>query len=286
MKTKSLLILTLVSVLFANLIQAQIDSDYYGLFAENSGVAESIEIVESGEEGGHIYIWNGFTAISDEPFSGDTALILQRDADTWNGIGIQSDNPVDLSYFYDGYIKLALKTTTTDKDFRFGIKDQDENGWVVWFKVDADPYDFARDGEWYDLAIPIKDFQPEDENTPKLTAENLSNMTVLLFLVGTIDVGLDEIYYSMDAEGPGETSSISNLSNNIKIYPNPSSNMVSISGINQAAQVSIISTDGRLIENITTNAKTQIDLSSYTPGMYLVQISNSEGSITKPLIIK
>ena len=66
----------------------------------------------------------------------------------------------------------------------------------------------------------------------------------------------------------------------IVVYPNPSSQYVNIASSNgvQVNKSKIISLTGQLLE---TSVKTNMDISSLTPGFYFIQLETNKGIITK-----
>lgn len=72
----------------------------------------------------------------------------------------------------------------------------------------------------------------------------------------------------------------------IKVYPNPTSRGVHISGINNPASVEVFAVDGRKVytENISGgNSYLNINVS---PGMYLLNIVSEERTIVKKIIVE
>ncbi|HCE58217.1 MAG TPA: hypothetical protein DER09_10410, partial [Prolixibacteraceae bacterium] len=68
--------------------------------------------------------------------------------------------------------------------------------------------------------------------------------------------------------------------NEIRIYPNPASEVLNVTVENQLEEISIISVTGTLIycNNRVGTRNTKIDVSGFTPGMYIVQLKNADGS--------
>ena len=77
----------------------------------------------------------------------------------------------------------------------------------------------------------------------------------------------------------GETMGVNDQNRvDISIFPNPTSDFVHITSNKPIEAVSIYSAEGKLIQTLNGNA-TQIDISSYPKGVYLVTIQS--GKITK-----
>lgn len=76
--------------------------------------------------------------------------------------------------------------------------------------------------------------------------------------------------------------------NDVKLYPNPAKEMVTIEiGFGTKNIITIVDLSGKVIETIESNkAHTNLSLNNLQTGIYFVNISNENGSITKKLIIE
>lgn len=72
--------------------------------------------------------------------------------------------------------------------------------------------------------------------------------------------------------------------NNFKIYPNPASDNVTITGIADKNVVTIKDLTGRVIVSFE-NVQKQLNLSAYAKGMYLVQIESENVTVVRRLLI-
>lgn len=73
----------------------------------------------------------------------------------------------------------------------------------------------------------------------------------------------------------------------ISIYPNPSSGLVVISGLELASHLSVYNTLGQHVyEQELDNSNNRVDLSNIAKGLYYFNISNELGSVTKKIEIK
>lgn len=74
------------------------------------------------------------------------------------------------------------------------------------------------------------------------------------------------------------TSSVKQVSDNVElqVFPNPVVSQLNITGLNDSAQVSILSLDGKVVKSLANdNGSLSIDVSDLAPGYYLLQSENS-----------
>ena len=71
----------------------------------------------------------------------------------------------------------------------------------------------------------------------------------------------------------------------VSIYPNPTQNQITISGLNQESTIEILSLSGMKLMSAVFSGTTQLDL-NLASGMYLAKISSDNKVTTKKLIIK
>ena len=78
------------------------------------------------------------------------------------------------------------------------------------------------------------------------------------------------------------------LLNSIQLYPNPANEAITIDlGQMSNISISIRAADGRLIENMNiTSGKRLLDLSTYAPGIYLIDLISNKISLTKRVIVQ
>ena len=86
-----------------------------------------------------------------------------------------------------------------------------------------------------------------------------------------------------DIVGIGENPLISQ----VDIYPNPATDMLHISTDNTITQVRIMNHVGQLVFNRTTNGtSTTLNVSGFESGVYFLEVTTTEGSITQKVLIK
>jgi hypothetical protein len=82
---------------------------------------------------------------------------------------------------------------------------------------------------------------------------------------------------------------LGNLSENklgLNIYPNPSSNTFSVSGLKTASKLSVYSISGKEVISVSGYSEGAINVSSLTSGIYLVSIESENSKEVKRLVIK
>lgn len=75
--------------------------------------------------------------------------------------------------------------------------------------------------------------------------------------------------------------------NPISIFPNPADTQIQISGVNlnSAAQLQIISMDGRVVKSETVN-QSIINVSDLATGQYIVKITDGEGKMSVGMFVR
>jgi len=101
-----------------------------------------------------------------------------------------------------------------------------------------------------------------------------------------IDIpSLADYIWGANANETFTLSTPDNLQLKVAIYPNPASNYIMISGIENEATLEIYAISGQRILNLkcNDNAKISLDLAS---GLYLAKITSEEKTVTKKIVIK
>ncbi len=72
----------------------------------------------------------------------------------------------------------------------------------------------------------------------------------------------------------------------LTVYPNPTTNKVYVNGEYENARISLISTDGRIVYvSEKENRYSNIDVSQYERGMYILKLETSKGTVTRKLAL-
>ena len=179
-----------------------------------------------------------------------------------------------------GYYNVALKTTSTTS-FYIRMKGNDVTAKIL-FSNGADPYGFARDGEWHFMSIPVGDFVPESG------AFDLVSISELFVLRsdGTLDAVNNDFefdHFFMSTDEVLSTSEFKNEVTKINIYPNPSNSEISINSTSKVDFILIYNIMGQKI--LESKISQNLNVSSLKKGIYLLK-SISNGVTTTAKFIK
>lgn len=102
-------------------------------------------------------------------------------------------------------------------------------------------------------------------------------------------------YYRLHAIDFDGTSSYSNVAKvastcnqtTIQFQPNPTTGVVQVNGTTPNSTIQVWSINGQMLQSITTNStQTNIDLSAYAAGTYLIKVIDFKGTTTTSKIVK
>ena len=109
-------------------------------------------------------------------------------------------------------------------------------------------------------------------------ANTFSSRTVAFYRLKSIDAD-DRFTYSNIIKLSKQTSAA------VTVYPNPVSDVLSISGLQQKGTVLLYSAEGKLLQQQTVTAQTMtIDMSKYTKGIYLLQYKTGDEVVNRKII--
>lgn len=84
----------------------------------------------------------------------------------------------------------------------------------------------------------------------------------------------------------GELLKVTELASETKIYPNPANSSVRIEADNSIESVRVYDMMGSLVESLSANGRAlNVDLSSYSNGVYFFSVRESDGSITNQRVV-
>lgn len=204
------------------------DCKYYAIFLDEETKAANLSddqyvyIGAEEEAGRHLYVWNETYSFNTP--SGTNSmnipegyLSLKVGNAGWSGLGYANDNPIDLSGITSDYtLHFAIKSTSAESfDFKFGDGTYDEKGEKSNNPADivlgskafdkSEPVaDFTRDGEWYNIDIPVSYL--EDNFGLSLSKNKFFKGNILSILAGGVAgtvVDFDAVFFY----GPKNTSS-------------------------------------------------------------------------------
>lgn len=128
---------------------------------------------------------------------------------------------------------------------------------------------------WNSYHIPLSDF------TGLITKGHIAQLIFSGQPIGGGTLFVDNVYFS--------TTALSNQSFDIakiSMYPNPTSNMLTISSANKMDTISVYNVVGQEVMNVNVNAdNTVLNVSGLQDGIYLVNVT-SEGKVTTSKFIK
>lgn len=161
--------------------------------------------------------------------------------------------------------------------------EQDAEGFDHYFKVTM-TWDAADNANEYVVYL---DGEMLDSTTETSYIKGFNEEGTHYFTVSSVCAnGESEQSETFEFEIIGE--SLEEISNNIKIYPNPASDFVKLSAIgSQLSTVKIYNYLGILIEEIEVNSNDiEINVSNYNIGVYFVEVVTEKGSLIKKIVIE
>ena len=78
---------------------------------------------------------------------------------------------------------------------------------------------------------------------------------------------------------------IENVYNNVKIFPNPAKNSLTLQSEDATNEVKILNSIGQIVKEFSFESNITIDIKDLNEGVYFVQIMG-ENPVTKKLVIK
>ena len=217
-------------------------------------------------------------------FSNNFVVLTQRQsASKWNG----GTNPSEEQVWID------------NKDFITGLK----------FKVDATSassllmnigfrsrYYYTPLTSWFRILINGEQVGPNyNPNTINSDPITYLNISLSDYIGEMIDVELQQLGWDTDDNTRVHSLDISGTlstqnpikTNQYQLFPNPSRDVVYISGITHQVDIQIFDISGKEVINTNqTNNKNGIDTSNLSGGIYFVRINDGENIITRKLIKK
>lgn len=244
----------------------------FAIYTEDSNVGEGLQ---------HLRFSNGqgftLTEPTANPYEGteNAMLTFNGTSSYFHAIFIPrnssntSDIAIDIAAY--NYYNVSFKTTSSTP---FYIR---MRGNGITAKVAIDPasniYGFSNDGQWHFMSIPFTDFIPESSSF------SLANITEIFVLRSNIsssiagtdnDFEFDNIYVSTNEV---MTTNNSLLPLEVKIYPNPTSNVLNIQAQEVIEAIEVYNLLGhKLIQRVANQNKTTLSIANLNTGIYLVKV--------------
>ena len=95
-----------------------------------------------------------------------------------------------------------------------------------------------------------------------------------------------EIFFVYSSCKVGGTNSVVNLTNELRIAPNPASGNFTVSlGTHQIERVLVMSLDGRIVRSLNpANSRTDVNVDGLN-GVYVVQVTDSNGNVATQKVV-
>lgn len=186
--------------------------------------------------------------------------MLLRASYHWNGTDKFLTNSSKSEYTYSNNSDIYISTFYSGRD----------TTWITMGKVE-NYYDPSKQKE---NIIPHNWFWWGDLKLLKTKSYSISNNQ------WEID-DTSAVYYS------DFITSVKSVENDkIKMYPNPTTDFLNISGeINQGTQLELVNMAGAIMHTyVTTSANPRIDVSGLIPGVYFLRVQDKEGVIVKKIL--
>lgn len=213
----------------------------------------------------------------------NVAKILKTgSAESW--AGTTCSTPAGLASvipFATGALKMNLKVYSPDAGIpvRLKVEDAGDAGKSVETEVQT-----TKANLWETLEF---DFSKEATGTAKYVATTNYNKASLFFNFGTTGTTAGEkIYYFDDlAFGPSTASTTYGTLAGLTYFPNPVSEMLTISLSQNMTQVTLMTTSGQVLQldNTASTLKT-LNMRTYPAGMYLVSVTSGNTTQTFKIV--
>ena len=76
------------------------------------------------------------------------------------------------------------------------------------------------------------------------------------------------------------------IEHGIKVYPNPTSGIVDLTLTQEESEVTLMDSNGKVLEKLFTHGTTRLDLGQFPGGKYLISIRTKKSEIIKTVIKK
>lgn len=229
-------------------------------------------------------------------YNDDGRVILELGQDVVSGVPEDSWK-IDYQYNTDGSLKSTSQSFWDGSswdvfatelfyydEYRNCIKWDHKNGNVV---TDRKEYEYNMEYTADQIYIPIN---PEEE-TSDLVARN--NMVTIQHWYTENDAGnlvyICDYLYKYDTIYNTATTTHPLDAVNIRVYPNPASELITIVGNNTIInKIDVVDNTGKIVLNSSNLNKQEakLDISSLKTGIYYLRLATSKGVVTERLMVK
>lgn len=214
------------------------DSKYYTIFLDEETQAANLTddqvtyIGADSENGRNLWIWATSSSFADP--SGNNSfgvpgnyMSYKVGTDGWSGIGynIDATHPVDLSGINDGYTFHLAVMSTSNETFEFYLTDL--NGHEANLVLGKTAYDgkepiadFNRDGEWYNIDIPMT-YLEDNFGFSLKGATEYKEKNILCLLAGGVEgtvINYDAVFFYGPKTSTGVNGIYQNTDEATQIY--------------------------------------------------------------------
>ena len=124
----------------------------FGVFSDRATMKDSLSFAKDG----HLFFWNNVTTTTGAAYEGKNVLNCSMAAGAWWGLGYFNDTNLNMNRYSDGYLHLAIKTSSKEK---IGVGVSSANGESYVDLIDGgQQYGLVRDGAWHEVNIPLNLF--------------------------------------------------------------------------------------------------------------------------------
>ena len=209
-------------------------------------------------------------------------------SEPWAGTTIGGDGLASAVPFTATETKMTVRVWSPDANIPIRLKVEDAGDDTKSVETEAIT---TKAGEWEILEF---DFSNESPMTAALDLANTYDKISIFFNFGTssTDAG-DKTYYWDDMEFGGlvSTENLDAAAYGFNIFPNPANDHLTIElpdfiGLNNQVNISLLDFTGReIVRQITTDQLTNLQMSSISPGTYVLRIETNDAAYTQKVMI-
>ena len=232
-------------------------------------------------------------------YNSNGQILKEISQDIWNSGSMENSWKIDYEYNSDETLKTSGQSFWNGQSWYSAggewfyydsqkncIKWEHKNGNTV---TNKNEYEYNMDVTVDQLILPI---DPEDGSDSESLVE-MKNMVTLKHWYTENDQG-DLIYvcdfiYTYDLLDPMGVPNQEFNAVNMLIYPNPTSDLVTITGDNIIIRnIDVLDNTGKMVlkESNINKKETNLDVSGLNSGVYYIRLSTSKGIVTEKLIVK